>query len=194
MVPFYNCCDILNVLYPLIIQFFFLYILLLFCVFTCINTNRRVSLTARLFLCLSVCLFGVFHSIRGFFTHLKTSSLPVKGCKFWPILGIYGLGAVRVRLRATPTVTRGINSQLRGPVTLTPLSLFERLRSVAAWIWTTSFRMRGKRSNPMLHRRCPWLTLIFERNLQIVTLNGRKCYVHVYVYVYDLQFVNETVV
>ena len=29
-----------------------------------------------------VCLFGVFHSTREFFTHMETSSLPAKGCKF----------------------------------------------------------------------------------------------------------------
>ena len=43
-----------------------------------------------------VCLFGVFHSTREFFTHMETSSLPVKGCKFWPLLGTHGHKAVTV--------------------------------------------------------------------------------------------------
>ena len=43
-----------------------------------------------------VCLFGVFHSTREFFTHMETSSLPVKGCKFWPILGTHDHKAVTV--------------------------------------------------------------------------------------------------
>ena len=29
-----------------------------------------------------VCLFGVYRPTREFFTHLETSLLPVKGCKF----------------------------------------------------------------------------------------------------------------
>ena len=32
--------------------------------------------------CLFVCLFGVFPPTREFLTHLETSPLPVKGCKF----------------------------------------------------------------------------------------------------------------
>ena len=43
-----------------------------------------------------VCLFGVFHPTREFFTHMETSPLPVKGCKFWHMLGTYGHWAVRV--------------------------------------------------------------------------------------------------
>ena len=34
-----------------------------------------------------VCLIVVFRPTREFFTHMETSSLPVKGCKFWLILG-----------------------------------------------------------------------------------------------------------
>ena len=45
----------------------------------------------------------------GFITlhNLETLPLPVKGFKFWPILGTQGNWAVRIPLRATP-VTRGI--------------------------------------------------------------------------------------
>ena len=31
---------------------------------------------------LFVCLFGVYHPTREFFTHMQMSPLPVKGCKF----------------------------------------------------------------------------------------------------------------
>ena len=58
-------------------------------------------------LCL-FCLFGVYRPTRKLFTHMETSPLPVKGCKFWPILGTHGQWAMSVFKRATPTVTRGI--------------------------------------------------------------------------------------
>ena len=43
-----------------------------------------------------VCLFVVYRPIREFFTHMKTSPLPVKGCKCWPMRGTHGHWAVRV--------------------------------------------------------------------------------------------------
>ena len=48
-----------------------------------------------LFICLFVCLF-VFLSTREFLTHMETSPLPVKGCKFGPMLSTHGHWAVRV--------------------------------------------------------------------------------------------------
>ena len=39
-------------------------------------------------------LFVVFLSFPEFFTCMKTSPLPVKGYKFWPIFGTHGHGAV----------------------------------------------------------------------------------------------------
>ena len=52
---------------------------------------------------------------------LKWRPFPVKGCKFWPMLGTYGYWAVRffnvpLPLRHGPTV---YNGHLRGPLTLT---------------------------------------------------------------------------
>ena len=41
-----------------------------------------------------VCLDGVYRPTQEFFTHMETSPLPVKGCKFWPILGTHGHWAV----------------------------------------------------------------------------------------------------
>ena len=46
--------------------------------------------------CLFVCLPGVYRPTREFFTHMETSLVPVKGCKFWPMLGTHGHWAVRV--------------------------------------------------------------------------------------------------
>ena len=42
------------------------------------------------------CLFGVYRPKREFFTYMETWQLPVKGCKFWPLLGTHGHWAVRV--------------------------------------------------------------------------------------------------
>ena len=39
---------------------------------------------------------------------METSPLPVKGCKFRPMLGTFGLGAGRDLYRATPAVTRDL--------------------------------------------------------------------------------------
>ena len=39
--------------------------------------------------------FGVYRPTREFFTDMETSPLPVKGCKFWPMLGTHGHWAVR---------------------------------------------------------------------------------------------------
>ena len=36
------------------------------------------------------CLFGVFHPTEEFFTHLETALLPLKGCKFSPMLSTDG--------------------------------------------------------------------------------------------------------
>ena len=52
---------------------------------------------------LNYSLFGVFRPTQEFFTHLETSPLPVKGCKFLPMLGTHGHS-----LLATPTVAQDI--------------------------------------------------------------------------------------
>ena len=43
-----------------------------------------------------ICLFVVFLPTREFFTHLETSPLHVKSCKYWPILDTQGHWPVRV--------------------------------------------------------------------------------------------------
>ena len=43
------------------------------------SINKNASAANK---CVFVCLFGVFGPTRDFFTHIGTSPLPVKGCKF----------------------------------------------------------------------------------------------------------------
>ena len=64
-----------------------------------------ITCTCIIFVCL---FFGVYRPTQNFFTHMETSPLPVKDCKFWSMLGTHDYWAVRVLWRATPTVTRGI--------------------------------------------------------------------------------------
>ena len=54
--------------------------------------------------CFCFCLFVVLRPAREFFIHMETSPSLVKGFKFLPMLGTYGLWAVRVLQRATLTV------------------------------------------------------------------------------------------
>ena len=78
-------------------------------------------------ICLFVCLFGVYRSTREFFTHMETSTLPVKGFKFWPMVGTHGYWTGRV-FSVPHLLWRGesvYNGHLRGSVTLTPIA--ERL-------------------------------------------------------------------
>ena len=64
-----------------------------------------------------VCLFELFRSTREFLTHMETSSLPVKDCKFWLMLGIHSYWAVRF-FSASHLLRHGAfvyNGHLRGP-------------------------------------------------------------------------------
>ena len=64
-------------------------------------------------------LFEVFHPTRDFFTHLETSQLPMKGCKFWPMLGTYDHRAVRILSVLRWHGASVYNGHLQGPVTPT---------------------------------------------------------------------------
>ena len=48
----------------------------------CEEVADHMTNTTQQWNCLFVCLFGVYCPSREFFTHMETSSLPVKGCKF----------------------------------------------------------------------------------------------------------------
>ena len=66
------------------------------CFFVCLIVCLFAWLCVCLLVCVFVCLFGIFRPTPEFFTTLETSPLPVKGCKFWPMLGTYSHWAVRV--------------------------------------------------------------------------------------------------
>ena len=122
------------------------------------NQYQRSTAFIYLFVCV---FFGVYRLTWEFFTYIETSPLPVKGCKFWPMLGT---------LRNGPTV---YNGQLRGPMTLTLLPsfwqwschyLFLWLGSVATGDRTSITRMRGERSTTTSPRLCT----IFNQLLKII--------------------------
>ena len=53
------------------------------------NQSSMQSAFIFQFVCLFVYLYGLFRPTREFFTHKEISPLPVKGCKFWPILSTH---------------------------------------------------------------------------------------------------------
>ena len=57
----------------------------------------------------------MFRLTREFFTHMETSPLHVKGCKSGLYSALMAIEHLRVLVRVTATVIRGI----RGPVTVT---------------------------------------------------------------------------
>ena len=69
-----------------------------------------------------ICLLFVVYCPLENFPHMETLLLPVKGCKFWPMLDTHGHWAVRVLLWHGSFV---YNGHLRGPVTFTIIA--ERL-------------------------------------------------------------------
>ena len=125
-----------------------------------ISRDEQMYIRFEVFVC-SFRLFWAYRPTRKFFTHMETSPLPVKGCKFLPMLGTHGHWAVTVLMRATPTVTRGI----RSPRTRDTRNYCRALSNEAV---TTCFydldllrlglehlttRLRGQRSNPLHHLR-----------------------------------------
>ena len=85
--------------------------------------NQKVGLNPSLSVNMFVCLFVVFRPTREIFSHMVTSHLPVKGCKFWPMLGTHGHWVLRVLKRATPLWHRAsvYEGYLWGSLTLTPI-------------------------------------------------------------------------
>jgi hypothetical protein len=57
---------------------------------------------------LLVCLLTVLRFAQEFFTEMQTTPMPMKGCKFRPMLGTQGLWAGRDLHHATLTVTRNL--------------------------------------------------------------------------------------
>ena len=89
------------------------------------------------------CLCEVFLPTREFFTHMKTSPLPLKDCKFWPIFDTYGHWPVRVHLLWQGTSV--YNGHLREPVTLTIVA--GRLSVKLSLPVLTTWACRGRDSN-----------------------------------------------
>ena len=126
--------------------------------------NFSVHIVIHFFVC-----FEFFNSTREFFTHIETSSLPVKGFKFWPILDTRGHWAVRFFLTchtycdtSQPFIT-AYNGPLRGPVTLAPVAerwkwschyLFLRLKSIGSGIRTLELSHARLTLQPTVPHRC----------------------------------------
>ena len=115
--------------------------------------NLLCSLVDLLFFCCFF-LFSVYRPTREFFTHMETSPWPVKGCKFWPMLGTLGRCPLKVFWAATPTVTPGIFVCWSSPRTRGTLPIADRLavelsipilelRFVAAGIRTPNISLAG---------------------------------------------------
>ena len=70
---------------------------------------------------------GVYRPTREFFAHMETSPLPVKGCKLivtyaqhsW---SLNSEGSLEYHTYCDSSSNRSSNSNLRGPVTLTPIA------------------------------------------------------------------------
>ena len=65
--------------------------------------------------------------LENYFTHMETSPLPMKSCKFWPMLGTHGNWATSEGSLACHAYcnTRNpfiMHGHLRRPVTLTPIA------------------------------------------------------------------------
>ena len=70
------------------------------------------------------CLFRVYRLPREIFTHMETSPLPVKGCKFELCSALMAIEQWKL-LSVAHLLWHGIsvyNGHLRGPVTLTPIA------------------------------------------------------------------------
>ena len=106
-----------------------------------------------------VCLFGVFRPTREFFTHMETSPLSLKGCKFWHMLDTYGSLACHTHCDTGQSFIMVIfedswHSHLlpsSGAVT----ACFYDLSLSQLGFKHPNSRLRGEHSNPLRHRRGP---------------------------------------
>ena len=112
------------------------------------------------------CLFRVFRPTQEFFTHMETSTLPMKGCKFWPIHSTHGHGALHDGSLACHTYCDTwhpfimVISEDPWHSHLLPSVwqwschyLFLQLRSVSAGIRTPNLPLAGQSSKPLCHHR-----------------------------------------
>ena len=128
-----------------------------------------------------VCLFGVFfRPTREIFTRMETSRLPMKCCKFWLMLSTHDHWAARVLLRAIPTVTRGHPSwrtrdahtycRVFSSRAVTCITCFNDRSSRLGFEYPT-FRVQGKFSNPLYHRRDCMLAIWRRKTFSVSVYN-----------------------
>ena len=106
---------------------------------------------------LFVC-FGVYHPTQEILTHMETSPLPLKSCKFWPMLGTHGhwgFFSVPHLLWQGASV---YNGHLRGPKTLTPvaghLAVKLSLPVFTTWVcrdWDSNSQHSACEANALTH-------------------------------------------
>ena len=123
------------------------------CILKCFKYLIKGPLSYNPF-CL-ICLCGVYRPTREFFTHMETSPLPVKGCKFDLYSALmafeqWGLFNVSHLLCHGSTL---YNDHLRGPVTLTPVA--ERLAVELSLPVFTTHVCRDRGSNLDLPHASP---------------------------------------
>ena len=99
---------------------------------SCFFFQPQQCINKLTFCCLFVCMF-----VWSFLSHSRivhsfgdVTFLPVKVCKFWPMLGTYGHWALRVFQLATLAVTRGIHLKWSSPRTLFIFFLFQTVKYV----------------------------------------------------------------
>ena len=111
-------------------------------------------------------LFGVFRPCREFFNHMETSPWPVKGCKFWPMLGTHGhwqwgfLSLSHLLWHGHPFIMVISEDPWHSPL-LSSLwqwschHLFLWVRSFAAGIRKPNLPLAGRTLYPTLHSQRP---------------------------------------
>ena len=109
---------------------------------------------------LFVRLFGVLRPTREFFTHMETSPLPVKGCKFWPrhIWPLSSDGSLACHTycdKGHPfiMVISDTNTWYRAFCRGAVITGFNDLGLSRLGFKLPTFCMRYRRSKPLRHRR-----------------------------------------
>ena len=132
-----------------------------------------------------VCLFFLAHENQQFLTHIQWSSLPIKGSKFWPMLGSLSHWAVRVLKCAIPTVTKEtwvihLYGHPRGSMTLNPVA--EHL-VVELWLpalMTSVCSGRDSNAQPSTcEANAPYIDIIVTLYGTAVRVNSLETYLYI---------------
>ena len=106
---------------------------------------------------LFVRLFGVLRPTREFFTHLETSPLPVRGCKFWPRhiwpLSSDGFLACHTYCDKGHLFISDTNPWYRAFCRGAVITCFNELGLSRLGFKPQTFCLRYRRSKPLRHRR-----------------------------------------